>query len=121
MAVSLIWTGRSNTTTIGLVSSPVQSFIDSVGAAGRARIFQTIGLLEAFGLELTFPYCSHLDGKLWELRVKSGSSQYRVIYFAHVGQRFILLHAFEKRQKKTPPRELQVAKARLADIIQRGV
>jgi phage-related protein len=97
--------------------SPVEEFFDQLPANDRARIDQTIGLLEEFGLQLGPPYVKHLEGKLWELRVRAGRRSYRVIYFAFTEQRFILLHAFLKKTQKTPRREIATAKRRLADFL----
>jgi phage-related protein len=97
--------------------SPVEEFFNQLAANDRARIDQTIRLLEEFGLQLGPPYVKHLEGKLWELRVRAGRRFYRVIYFAFTGQRFILLHAFLKKTQKTPRREIATAKRRSADFL----
>lgn len=62
------------------------------------------------------PYTRHLMGKLWELRVASGRRDYRVLYAAVLGRRFILLYTFSKKMDKTPARELEIAERRLADF-----
>ena len=59
----------------------------------------------------------HLEDKLWELRVRAGRKAYRVAYFVFTGQRFILLHAFLKKSRKTSRREITTAKRRLADFL----
>ena len=97
--------------------SPVEEFFNQLAANDRARIDQTIRLLEEFGLQLGPPYVKHLEGKLWELRVRAGRRFYRVIYFTFTGQRFILLHAFLKKTQKTPRREIATAERRLADFL----
>ena len=98
--------------------SPVEEFLNRLPVRDRARVHQTIGLLEEFGLQLGPPYVKHLEGKLWELRVRTGRKAYRVIYFAFSGRRFILLHAFLKKTQKTPRREIATAKRRLADFLE---
>lgn len=106
--------------------SPVEEFLDQLPTDDRARIDHTIGLLKEFGLQLGLPYVKHLEGKLWELRIRAGRRAYRVIYFAFTGQRFILLHAFVKRRpepvegktQKTPRKEIAIAQRRLADFLE---
>jgi len=98
--------------------SPVEEFFNQLLAGDRARIDQTIGLLKEFGLQLGLPYVKHLEGKLWELRIRAGRRAYRVIYFAFTGRRFILLHAFLKKTQKTPRQEIAVARRRLADFLE---
>lgn len=58
------------------------------------------------------------EGKLWELRIRAGRKAYRVIYFAFTGQRFILLHAFLKKTRKTPRKQIAIAQRRLADFLE---
>ena len=70
-----------------------------------------IELLEEFGLQLGFPYVSHLDDEIWELRIR-GRDVHRILYFAARGHEFVLVHAFTKKSQKTPRREIQIAKDR---------
>jgi phage-related protein len=99
--------------------SPVEEFLNQLPASDRARIDQTIGLLEGFGLQLGLPYVKHLEGKLWELRIRAGRKAYRVVYLAFTECRFILLHAFLKKTQKVPRKEIAAAKRRLADFLER--
>jgi len=99
--------------------APVEGFFDTVPDTELTRIQHTLNLLETFGLRLGSPYVKHLEGKLWELRVRTGSNTYRILYFADTGQRFILVHAFLKKTKKTPKQELRIAQARLVDFLER--
>ena len=48
----------------------------------------------------------------------AGGKSYRVIYFAHTGRRFILLHAFLKKTRKTPRPELAIARKRLTGFLE---
>ena len=99
--------------------APVEEFFDTVPDKEFASIQRTLGLLEEFGLQLGSPHVRHLEGKLWELRVKTRGKAYRILYFAYTGQCFILLHAFLKKTKKTPRAELRIAQARLVDFLER--
>ncbi len=94
---------------------PVEMWLDGLDVGDRARVRRMLNLLAAFGTQLGMPYSRHLRGKIWELRVAAGRRDYRVLYFAFVGQRFVLLHAFAKQTAKTPARELEMAEQRMAD------
>ena len=96
---------------------PVEDFLTRLPEKDRARIAWTINLLEEYGLQLGSPYVKHLRGKLWELRIRAGRSAYRIIYFAYVGQQFVLLHSFLKKTRKTLKRELEIAERRMADFL----
>ena len=95
---------------------PVQEWLMELAVTDRARVRRTLALLEAYGILLTMPHARHLHGKLWELRVAAGRRDYRVLYAAVVGRRFVLLHGFDKKTAKTPRRELEIAVHRLADF-----
>lgn len=99
---------------------PVNDFIASLPQKDQARIYWTLDLLRGFGLDLKMPYARSVHGKLWELRVQSGRNIYRIFYFAHTGRRFVLLHAFQKKTRKTPRKELAIAERRLTDVLARA-
>jgi len=99
--------------------APVEEFFDTVPKKERASIWRVLNLLEEFGLQLGSPHVRNLTGKLWELRVHTRGKAYRIIYFAYTGQRFILLHAFLKKTRKTPRAELRIAEARFLDFLER--
>ncbi len=60
---------------------PVEDFVDSLDTKSKARIARTLDLLQEFGINLGMPYARYLEKQLWELRVRHGRSQYRIIYF----------------------------------------
>jgi len=60
-----------------------------------------------------FPYSSHIEGKLRELRAHYGKTLYRVLYFQDGQGIFVLLHAIEKSTAKLPVNAIQIAQERL--------
>ncbi len=97
----------------------VSDWLHGLGDKDRARVARTIGLLAEHGAQLGMPHSRHLRGKLYELRVSVGRRDYRVLYFATVGRRFVLLHGFSKKTDKTPAREMETAERRMADFLAR--
>ena len=95
----------------------VLEFINGLPAQERSAIKRSIELLLEFGIQLPAPYVGAIVGhrKLWELRVGS----IRLLYFAHTGRRFVILHAFRKKGQKTPQREIAVAERRKAEFLER--
>jgi len=65
------------------------------------------------------PHAQHLEGKIWELRIDGRPNSYRVLYAAVPGRKFMLLHVFAKKSQKTPPREIDAARRRFADYLER--
>jgi phage-related protein len=51
-----------------------------------------------------------------EIRVHTGQ-EHRVFYVARFEEGVYVLHAFEKRARKTPDREIEVARTRLRDVL----
>jgi phage-related protein len=50
---------------------------------------------------LGMPYVRKINKSgIRELRIKHGSDIYRIFFFAHTGQKFILLHAIVKKENK---------------------
>jgi phage-related protein len=62
---------------------------------------------------------SHYEDKLYEVRVRVDRNAYRIIYFLHTGQQFVLLHGFQKKTQKTPSKELKLAKKYLEEFLER--
>ena len=76
-----------------------------------------IDVVERHGLEqLREPHVKHLDGKLWELRVKASEGIARGIYVTQVGRRVVVLHVFVKKSQKTPSRAMTLARNRMEDL-----
>jgi phage-related protein len=53
-----------------------------------------------------------------ELRIRTGVA-HRVIYIAKFAEAVYVLHAFEKRSRKTRPADLDLAKARMGNLLRR--
>jgi len=94
--------------------SPVADFIRRQAAKQRGRIaLQLERLAASWGIALeATPNVKKLEAYLWELKV----GRYRVVFTDAVARRLVLLHAFEKKSRKTPREALKVARRRLADI-----
>jgi|SRR3989304_6964575 len=97
---------------------PVEDFISSLDIKMRQKVFSYIVMLKEKGW-LPFPYTSHIEGKIWELRIKYSSNIYRILYFMHTGRQIVLLHGFVKKTQKTPRGEIDIAIKRMNDFIGR--
>ena len=74
-----------------------------------------IDLLSKNGTFLPNNITKHIDEDIWELRPGNN----RVLYFYCDNDAFVLLHHFRKKTMKTPPHEIQRAKAERDDYIAR--
>ena len=62
-------------------------------------------------------YARHLEGKLWEFRLKGKDGIARALYVTTSGQRVIIVRVFVKKTQKTPRREINLAIERAREII----
>lgn len=98
----------------------VADFIRSLPEKHRLKAIWEIDLLEKYGNALTMPHVKHIDGGLWELRIKSASNISRVFYFYPLAHKIVLLHGFVKKTNKTPKSEIATAKKRMDDYRERN-
>lgn len=89
---------------------PVIDFFESVDIKTLAKILKMVKMLETNGNELREPYTKCLEDGIFELRVKQGNNNFRVLYFFYVGRKIILTNGFIKKTQKTPQNELILAK-----------
>lgn len=83
----------------------------------QARLIRLLETVEAIGLDqLRDPHVKHLEGKLWELRVKAGEGIARGLYVTMKGRRVVVLHVFVKKTQKTPGTALRLARRRMSEI-----
>ncbi len=80
-------------------NAPVQQFLDGLTKKQRAKLVGLIDNLKRYGLELPFPYSSHVRGKIWELRTQFAKARLRILYFGDAKRVFILLHGVVKTLK----------------------
>ena len=95
----------------------VDAEIDALPVALRARLIRLLEVVENVGLEvLRAPHVRHLDGKLWELRVRAEGGIARGIYVTAAGRRVVVLHVFAKKSRRTPRRALATARERMRQV-----
>lgn len=83
----------------------------------KVRLVRTTMLIEAVGLErLPRDTVKHLEGKLWEIRVKAASGISRAIYVTATGRRVVIVRVFVKKTQKTPKHELELARMRAKEV-----
>jgi phage-related protein len=103
--------------TVVYLNDAVRAEVEGLSADLQARFRRIVELIRSRGLErVREPYVKHLDGKLWEMRLIGRDNIARVIYVAARGRRVVVLHAFIKKTEKTPPRALEIARARAKEV-----
>lgn len=77
-----------------------------------------ISLLEDHGMRINEyrpQAIKQIEGDLYELRPGNN----RVFFFYYKDKRFVLLHGFRKKGRKTPLHEIETARKRMEDFIRR--
>lgn len=100
---------------------PVAEFLSKLPTKHHAKALRDIDLLEKYGIEATEPLVRNIEGKIWELRIKSAGDISRIFYFFHVDKNIILLHGFVKKTQKTPKKEINTANKYLNDYLGRHI
>jgi phage-related protein len=99
--------------------TPVEDFLDALSDKTRAKCVSYMKQLEVNGPNLPASIASHVRGKIWELRPEWSGNEYRFFYGAVIGQRFVVLHAVQKKTQKLKPKDIDLAEKRYADIKKR--
>ena len=98
---------------------PAKEFLLSLDKKLRAKLADTIMILQDNGYELREPYSKHISEGIFELRAKQGSDITRVMYFFYVDRHIILTNGFIKKTQKTPQSEIEKAKRYRSDYLKR--
>lgn len=98
-------------------TEPVRDWLRTLSAADRKLIGENIKTVQ-FGWPLGMPLVDHLGGDIWEVRSRLDTRIARML-FASEGNIMIVLHAFIKKQQKTPKPDLDLAKDRLKQLRRR--
>jgi phage-related protein len=108
----------------GRGKSEIVEYLDELKEKGEAsknervnrdKILAYIIALKQYGTRIGQPIVKHIDGSLWELRPLAN----RIFFFYWKDNKFVLLHHFIKKSQKTPVREIERARAKMKDFIER--
>ncbi len=99
--------------------SPIDEFLDGLDKKSRAKVAAYLSLLEEEGPNLKRPYADVVRGKIRELRIHYGSNQYRVLYFFHVRDQIVLVHAFSKKTQQLKEKDIELSERRMEDWVRR--
>ena len=84
----------------------------------KTKFEKIVQLIKDMGLERVHePHIKHLEGTLWEMRMKGRDRIARAIYVTVVEKRVIVVRVFTKKSQKTPRREIKIALKRAEDAI----
>lgn len=103
--------------TVEFLDETVQTELDAMPHDIQARFERIVRLIQSYGLEKVHePYVKHLEGRLWEMRMKGRDKIARALYVTAVGRRVVVVRVFIKKTKKTPRREIDLALNRAKEV-----
>ena len=83
----------------------------------RASFERIVHMVEISGVRNVHePYVKHLEGPLWEMRLKGKDGIARAAYVTATGERVVVLRIFGKKTQKTPRREIDLALRRAKEV-----
>jgi len=93
---------------------PVREWLRKLPRADRKIIGRDVLTLQ-LGWPLGMPLARKLENGLWEVRSRLNSGMARII-FTVKGDNILLLHGFVKKSRKTPKRDLRLARQRMEKL-----
>ncbi|GLS23287.1 hypothetical protein GCM10007874_63070 [Labrys miyagiensis] len=102
---------------VEFLDEDVQAALSAMPVDIRASFRRIIELIGTVGLErVREPYIKHLEGPIWEMRMKGKDGIARAAYVTARGQRMVIVHVFAKKTQKTPRREIETALRRAREV-----
>lgn len=106
-------------------TSEIEDYLDELGRKAetsktdrinRTKILSYLTALSRYGTRVGQPTVKHIEGSIWELRPLKN----RIFFFYWQDNKFVLLHHFMKKTQKTPQREIDQARYKLKDFLERS-
>ena len=95
---------------------PVEAFLEK-NLSVKIKTLRILANIKEYGLSSAIPHIKKLSGTpFWEIRIL-GKDNARIFYITQDKEIVILLHAFNKKTKKTPIGEISIAYKRYKDIL----
>jgi phage-related protein len=99
------------------LNAEVKAELDAQPRDVRANFDRIVQLVQAVGIERVHePYIKHLEGRIWEMRLRGRDGIARALYVTATGRRVVILRVFTKKTQKTPRREIELARRRAEEM-----
>jgi len=102
---------------VEFLDEAVEAELEAMPVDIQASFLRISRLIESEGLhKVREPYVKHLEGPVWEMRMKGRDGIARAAYVTATGQRVVVVHVFRKKTQKTPRREIEMALRRAKEV-----
>ena len=87
---------------------PLVEWLDRLPSKAQDKCLAAVSRLEVMGHDARRPLADYLRDGIYELRVRLGTINYRLLYFFHGRTAIVLTHGLTKEQT-VPAREIELA------------
>ena len=100
--------------------SPIDEFLDTLSSKQAQKVAWVLKLIEDLSI-IPSQYFQEMPStkELWEVRGKVGSNIFRFLGFFDDSKLLVLVHAFQKKTRKTPRQAIRLAEERKWDYFRR--
>jgi len=103
--------------TVQLLNEEVRKELEALPKDAVASFLRISQLIASEGLpKVHEPYVKHLEGPLWEMRLRGRDGIARAAYVTATGRRVVVVRVFVKKTQKTPRREIELAMRRAKEV-----
>jgi phage-related protein len=103
--------------TVETLNAVVDAELEALPEDMQSHFVYISRLIEEFGLEkVREPHVKHLQGPLWEMRLKGRDGISRAVYVTATGRRVVVVRAFIKKTQTTPRKEIELALNRAKEV-----
>ena len=103
--------------TVETLNGAVDRELEALPVDQRAKFLRIAELIESKGLDrVREPYVKHLEGLLWEIRMRGRDGISRALYVTARERRVVVVRVFVEKIQKTPRREINLALERAKEV-----
>lgn len=97
--------------------SYIEKFLETLSNQDRATVLAVFADIREHGLSGVGCEFRQIEGKLWEIKVRTPGGGYRFFYVMLAQDQMYVLHAYKKQGQKAPKQELEIARKRLKEVL----
>ena len=94
-----------------------EDFLKGLPKADRAASLAVFQDIQTYGFNALGCEFRQLEGKLWEIKIKTAGGGWRFFYVTLSQDLIYVLHSYKKQGQKAPVRELELARKRLKEVL----
>jgi len=97
--------------------SYIEGFLKDLTPQDRATVLAVFQDIRQYGFSAVGCEFRQIEGKLWEIKIRTASGGYRFFYAMLSSEIMYVLHAYKKQSQKAPKQELEIARKRLKEVL----